>query len=227
MEDEKYSLALEMIDQELAMPYVPEDVLVQLNDLRTDCKSHMEQPVKSFDLDTYIHGSAQQQEKAVALLKTMNLRLLKDEIQILLDSSDLVDEIKGELIESLMEQKIDTPFKIKKQGYDITFIPSMILNQNEDEVLVQVRAIFEEWFSNDNPTFYQFCLRLIEQEALENRPFDFSEMDPYSIAKSIVRLVSEAFGQSEEFKAFVQMHQLEDVMEQPLAIERRGENDEK
>ncbi len=227
MHEENYELALDLMQQELNLPYVPQEALEVLESYVQECRSKIERPTKNIDIQNLIQGNHLQQEQAISMLKTMNLRLFVDEVQILLNSQDLVDEIKGELIEDLMSQKIDTPFKINKSGLDITFVPSSILTMEEDETIQRALSLFEDWFSNDNPTFYQFCSRLLEQEVLENRPFDFSEIDAESLAKSIVRLVSEAFGQSEEFAVFVQIHNLQDVVEQPLMIERRGENDEK
>ena len=67
----------------------------------------------------------------------------------------------------------------------------------------------------------------LEQEMLENRPFDFMDQDPKPIAKAIVRLVAEAFGQSDEFKLFVTQKQLGEIADIPLMIESRGEQNEK
>ena len=137
--------------------------------------------------------------------------------------SDLLDEFKGELIEALIEQRVDSSYKIMKDGLEVTFIPSAIVPIHEDDTLIQTREIFSEWFSNDNPAFYNFCCRLLEQEALESRPFDFEDVSPLSLAKSIVRLVMEAFGQSEEFLAFMKIKGMTEIVEYPLSIERRGE----
>ena len=52
------------------------------------------------------------------------------------------------------------------------------------------------------------------------------DQDPYVLAKAIVRLVLEAFGQSDQLAAFIQIHELQDVADMPLEIERRGDNDD-
>lgn len=224
--DSKISEAYELIHQELSMPYVPSDVMDILQEYEKECLSHIESKVPRVDeekLWTWIKGNEDQKEKAVFELGNYNLRNYEEEVQALLDS-DLLDEFKGELIEELMAQKIDTPYKIRKDGLDITFIPSTILSFNEDKVVLEVKEILSQWLSNDNPAFYQFCLRLLQQEALEIRPFDFTDLDPYMIAKSIVRLVMDAFGQSDEFTAFMHHLGMDEVGQIPLSIERRGEN---
>lgn len=226
LKDSKISEAYELIHQELAMPYVPQDVMDILSEYEKDCLSQMESKIQKVDdekLMTWIQGNEDQKERAVYELSNLNLRNYEMEVQALLDS-DLLDEFKGELIEALMAQKIDTPYKIKKDGLDITFIPSTILSLDEDKVVLEVKEILSNWLSNNNPSFYQFCLRLLEQEALEIRPFDFTDLDPYSISKSIVRLVMEAFGQSDDFTTFMHLLGMDEVQQIPLAIERRGEN---
>lgn len=223
MNEGKYEQVLERIQEELSMPYIPEEVNEVLESYVLECKQHIDHPVIRPELDTLIHGSIHEQEMAVSMLKDLNLRNLHQEVQILLDSAQLLNEFKGEIIECLMEQRIDRPYKIKKDGLEITFVPSTIVNQDEDHTLAEVDAYFDQWFSIDNPTFQRFCKRLLEQEILENRPFDFTDQDALPIAKSIVRLVSEAFDQSDDFAVFVKDKQLQEIADIPLLIERRGD----
>ncbi len=228
IDDKSYQTAYDLIHQELELPYVPKEAMEVLEEYQKECLSHMDRPIRSADdeqLQAWIQGSLQQQEKAVSLLQNLNLRNYHDEVQTLLDSK-LLDEYKGELIESLMEQKIDDSYIVIKNGLEITFIPSSIISKDEDDVLIRARELFDQWFSNNNPAFQNFCNRLLEQEVLEVRPFDFMDQDPYVLAKAIVRLVLEAFGQSDQLAAFIQIHELQDVADMPLEIERRGDNDD-
>ncbi len=55
---------------------------------------------------------------------------------------------------------------------------------------------------------------------------DFTDCEAIAIAKAIVRLVCEAFGQSDAFFSFEKDKKIENVVEYPLLIERRGENHE-
>ena len=214
IDDKSYQTAYDLIHQELELPYVPKEAMEVLEEYQKECLSHMDRPVRSADdeqLQAWIQGSLQQQEKAVSLLQNLNLRNYHDEVQTLLDSK-LLDEYKGELIESLMEQKIDDSYIVIKNGLEITFIPSSIISKDEDDVLIRARELFDQWFSNNNPAFQNFCNRM--------------DQDPYVLAKAIVRLVLEAFGQSDQLAAFIQIHELQDVADMPLEIERRGDNDD-
>lgn len=228
IDENSFQTAYDLIHQELKMPYVPQDALDVLMELEADCQAMIETPVVHPTDDTIcqlVYGNALQKEQAVSLLLNRNLRNYHEEVQILLNS-DLLDEFKGELIEALMEQKIDDPYTMLKNGLEIIFVPSSILSRDEDAVLNETMELFDQWFSNDNPAFCNFCNRLLEQEILEVRPFDFTEYEAPELAKSIVRLVLEAFGQSDQLAAFIQIHGLQNVADMPLEIERRGENND-
>lgn len=227
IQEGRFADALRIVTEELSMPYVERDALEELRGRQADCMAHVDvvSKHKEFDLDALIRGSEAQKEKAVSLLKQMNLRLMEREVQTLLDS-DLVDEFKGELIEALMEQKIDTPYHVVKDGLDVTFVPGAIIKADEDPSIVEARRLFETWFSNDDPAFCNFCNRLLDQEIYETRPFDFSDLDALPLAKSIVRLVYEAMGQNDELLRFEQANGLEQVENYTLAIEKRGDNHE-
>ena len=228
IQDSKFQQASDMIEQELSVPYVPQDVLDILHEKLEECTPHLEKfgsRQRSEDLSKWVHGTPVQQVKACSMLVTMNLRNYEEEVQALLNS-DMLMEFKGELIEALMEQKIDTPYSIRKSGLDVTFIPSTILPAQEDDTIVQTKKIFDTWFSSFNPAMYNFCIRLLEQEIYETRPFDFQGLDSTALAKAIVRLVSEAMGQIEELDLFYKVHKLDQVENYKLSIEKRGENHE-
>ena len=226
MDAKDYQQALTLISSELAMPYVPSEPLDILQAFKEECLVYTKPATGLPELETLIHGNASMQECAVNQMKELNLRNHLEEVQVLLNSDQLENEIKGELIESCMEQKTNVPITMKRDGCKYTFIPSEIIPWQVDGIYRETLEHFENWFSNDNPTFYRFCARLLEQERLEMRPLDFLEMDSLSIAKSIVKLVNEAFGQSEMFEVFEAQNGLENVMCTPLLIERRGETDE-
>ncbi len=228
IDEKSYAQAYELICQELDMPYVPQDALDLLEYYKSECKPYLEQRNKSVDfnkLQDYIHGTLEQKIYAIGVLGNMNLRMYHDEVQILLDS-DLPDECKGALIEALMEQKIDDPFDLIKSGLNITFIPSAILPMQQDQSICEASSLFESWFTNEDPTMIQFCMSLLMQLVLCERPFDQEDKDPYELAKSICRLVFYAMQKSDEWPSFIKKQGLEKVEDIELSIEKRGENND-
>lgn len=226
--DEQYAKAYELICQELNMPYVPQEVMDALEEYKSICKPCVEHRNTSPDfnkLQDYIHGTQEQQIYAIGLLENMNLRMYHDEVQELL-YSDLPDEYKGTLIEALMEQKIDDPFELIKSGLNITFIPSSILPMPQDTTICETSSLFEAWFTNSDPTMIQFCMTLLMQLVLFERPFDQEDKEPYALAKSICRLVFDAMQKSDEWPDFIREHGLESIEDISLSIEKRGEKND-
>lgn len=217
--EERYEQAYELIRQELDLPYVPNDAYQVLEAYSKACLPYLEKGNKAIDIDQLIHGSLESKIMAVSMLKKVNLRQYGQSVQCLFDS-DLPDEYKGELIECLMEQKIDEPFEIVKSGLQITFIPSAILPMTMDPVIQEVTSLFDAWFGSEDVASLRFCMTLFMQMILCERPFDQSENDAYEIAKAIVRLVFEAMMRLDEWPLFIKKQGLENVMDIKLSIEK-------
>ena len=84
MDESKWSLAYDLIHQELSMPYVPMDIMEILQNKEIECKSYLQVSLPRVDEDKilkWIHGTPVQQEKAVSELCTMNLRAHEYEVQ--------------------------------------------------------------------------------------------------------------------------------------------------
>lgn len=226
--EEHYALAYELICQELDMPYVEKEALDALEEYKNLCKQHLVHDTPSLDtnkLDDFVHGNLEKKICAIQMLENLNLRLYHDQVQDLL-SSNLPDEYKGELIEALMEQKIDDPYEIIKSGLQITFIPSAILPITQDGTIEEVCSLFESWYSNEDPSMVQFCTTLFLQHVLSERPFDQEEQDSYALAKAISRLVFEAMQKSDEWPIFEKKLGLQEIEDIHLSIEKRGENND-
>ena len=221
----KTALAADLIEQELAIPYVPMEVETQLQDLLIQCKGEIE--VVSVDygakLDTLISGNIASKEKAVSVLKGLNLRNHHDHVQDLLNDLSLLDEFKGELILELIRQRVDDDYTMIKDGLTIEFNPSLLTNDFDDPTISKTRQLFQDWLSNGLILTEDFANQLLDQEILETLPFDFEHVDPKSLAAAIVRLVYLSMKDEAGWDAFAKNHQLDDLKSYPLRIERRGE----
>lgn len=222
---QEYDKVSQIIDNELSMPYVDAQAQEILEQYREDLKPHLSssrQPGAE-DIEKWASGSQRQQEMAAGALQRMNMRQYAETIQMLLDSKILLDEFKGELIEAMMEQRLDEEFHVAKDGIDFEFTPSLIVPASQDPVLKQADACLDAWLSCDNPSMLSFCRQLLEQEVLEMRPLDFEGVDPQALAASVVRLVFLAMKDEEGWNQFAKDHHIEDTKVYPLLIEKRGD----
>ena len=78
-----WNAALQLIQGELDMPYVPGDILPVLEEMRQDCQASVTSPriPGVQDLEKWIHGTPVQQEMAVSMLEGMNLRQFGPQVQ--------------------------------------------------------------------------------------------------------------------------------------------------
>ena len=98
LDQKDYDKALRMIQTELDLPYVPREELEVLQNYKSECLAHIERPVVHPDLESLIHGSLQEQEKAVALLQSCNLRMMHEEVETLSRPAIYLNTTKFRLI---------------------------------------------------------------------------------------------------------------------------------
>ncbi len=223
LEQGQYRQALALLQNELALPYIPADVQPLLEDLRQRAQAALEPAPRTMRpdlLQTLIEGSEEQQLKACEMLSRLNLRQNEPLVRELLDTAR-TPIVQGRLIEGLMEQKIDTPFVLERDGLEIDFIPSVVVPADKDPVYHQIREILGAWFA-DQPLFLEFANTLLEDERLSRLPFDFLEENPAAEAKAIARLIYEGMGMEQEWDAFTEAHGLGDIPNRILTIEKRG-----
>lgn len=226
-QEKKFEKASQLINEELSMPYVPAEAQQILEQYQEECRPYLSRTrhVSDEELEQWCeNGSESQKERAVTALLSLNLRQYLPEVRKLLLAENLLDEFKGELIEALIEQKLDETLRIRKSdGRLVSFNPSKIVPAEQDAVIQQTKNLLDQWLSADNPSLENFCEELLKQETLERRPDDFSGQDPQVLAASLVRLVYEAMNDREGYDRFIRKEKLEQLPETPLLIEKRGE----
>lgn len=207
-----------LVSRELELPYIPSEVQDILENYRDECRPHLSSAsVQSrIPIEQLVRGSLKQKEMAVSAMMRMNLRQIEDLVQKLLLDPELSDEFKGELIEALMEQRIDDSFSIRKNG-------NQIIGRRKDPVYLRALDYFDDWMMSENPNLAQFCGQLLDQEALLRRPGDFHDLNAKSLAYSIASLVFQAMMDPDGFEDFRSENNLQKVEKYPLFIERRGE----
>lgn len=226
-QEKNFEKASQLINEELSMPYVPAEAQQILEQYQEECRPWLSRTrhVSDEELEEWCaNGTETQKERAVTALLSLNLRQYLPEVGKLLMADNLLDEFKGELIEALIEQKVDKTLRIREaDGRVVEFNPSEIVPADQDPVIQQTKQLLDQWLSVDNPSLANFCDELLKQETLEMRPKDFSGQDPQVLASSLVRLVYEAMNDREGYDRFIRKEKLERLPETPLLIEKRGE----
>lgn len=216
-----------IVKDELSMPYIPVDVQNALEQIRTEIMTPAAQAASGLSVDKIRRlaaGSIEQKATACRMLDSLNLRQCEDLVQSLLDEPTLPDEARSALITSLMEQRVEDPFHIKKNGTDVEFVPTLIVPPEQDPVLKETDRLLQQWLASDDPVLYNFASELERMEVEAAMPFDFDGVDPTDLAAALVHTVFESLQDEEGWKAFARKHSLETVREYPLLIKKQGEN---
>lgn len=199
--------AFAILEDELAMPYIPRDSEQELVNLYNECRSELqfqqnERTYHDDDIADLLQGSLDQQFMAVELLKKSNMRNHLEEVEAYLcGKPDIL--VRSLLIDALMEQNISEELHTVEEGMDVTFLPCYIEPPMHASGAVIAANTLCDWFEADDPTFLKMCLESLIQEAYLHLPFNLDEDEGLPLAIAIVEYVRAAQQNEEEFETFL------------------------
>ena len=171
------SKALELIEAELKLPYVPklylqklqlmhQNILLQINDSKTT-----KQTIRSEDVFLILNDPNNPMTSiALTYLEKLDLKNYLNQIQLLLLNSQLKDDLKAIIYEMLAKSEIDFEFKIittKKLEYKLNphLQKSLIINKQFKEIWIEI----EKHFFN-NPSLLNLAQNLLNSYVLKIFP---------------------------------------------------------
>lgn len=191
-----YQEAFAILEDELAMPYIPKESETQLVDLYNECRSmlrlhHVERSYEDDDIEALLQGSLEEQFMAVELLKKSNLRNHLDEVRTYLcNQPDIL--VRSLLIDACMEQNIAEELQTIEDGMEVTFLPCYIEPVMRAKGAVLAVNTLCEWFEDEDPTFLKLCIECLIQECYLHLPFNIDEDEGIPLAIAIVAYVMKA-----------------------------------
>jgi len=218
----KMKEALSFVEQELAMPYVPQSVEGKLHQFRFDILEHINQSIKTTvkDPNDLWLDLAKQPVIAIAALqqiKALNCRPYVRQIQdFFLSAND--ELIKALLMEICIEQQLSTNFQILKDNLNIDFIPFAIPLPQESDGFSIANQLLVEWLENENPSFLKIAQSVLVQECLMALPFSYEDIEGFYLAASVLRYVCYAFDDANQWQNWVKKLTIEEPQCWDLAI---------
>ncbi len=225
MAEKNYQVALHLLEDELAVAYIPKDIEPILVALHDECRSELRQIAsrryEEEDIETLLTGSLDEQFMAVELLKNSNLRQHLDEVEHYLND-DPNDLVRSLLINAMMEQNVAEAMHTMIDGMEITFLPCYIEPVMQAEgARIAAEALYD-WFESDDPTFLKMCLNCLIQECYLHLPFNIAADEGIPLALSIVYYVKCAEGSKVDFDAFLVEKQLTQENGFALLLNKHG-----
>ena len=211
---EDYSEADALIKEELSMPYVPRDVLEELEKLSSEIRGNLidEKPetlLKPEQIMEYLLGDSESAFAALDTLKRGNIRNCLEPVQeyLLIEEGD--DLMKALLLELCSLQQVTVPLKVLKNGRLNEYIPAELDSVMANPETLEIIQILRQYLENENPSFLEQCLQVLVQHAYDIYPESYPE-NSQNTACSIIKYVFTAYDEPEEFSEFCVEHGIDE-----------------
>ncbi|MCI9293396.1 MAG: hypothetical protein HFF02_08915 [Erysipelotrichaceae bacterium] len=217
--------AYRLMNEELALPYVPTYVEHTLKQLQEECRFRLQNtPVTRIyrveEFKQLLDGNCEEQWKAVNCLKEANIRNFLELIEtVLCGSYDRM--IKSFLIEALIEQGVSDEMHMVDEGLEYSFIPCYIETPAKAQGTMVAHDILCEWFEHVDPSFLHLAQDALLEEAYLMLPMNIEETESELIAHAIAKYLFSAIGFAQNYDAFREFHQLPETITYDLLLQKR------
>lgn len=208
IEHQEWKKARDLLEEELKMPYVPADVLTQLEQLKRETDSALTtekkpQLLDDDELSRCLRGSQEEKYMAVDSLSRSNIRNHLDVIQQYLLDEKADRMLVSMLVEQCMLQQVDSPLIYVSHGKKLTVVPKHLYAPLDDEILHKSWRKLSELLESTNPSFLKQCQQVLVQYGYLNYPDPLDE-DWENLTYSVICYVFKAYGDEAGWKRFAE-----------------------
>lgn len=195
---EEFEEAIDLIVEELSMPYIPyeyESVFNAAYDELLLAKKEANEGIERFnnafsieDMEVILGRDDCNEDllyMAIEQMEGMNIRRLLPVIRNFLKNENKSDFAKSLLIELMIDQEIDEEMILIKNGVEYEINPSyapLVLNQ---ELAAMVLSLLSEVIEDENPSLFNLCEQFLSFYLYLIYPRYIDDMDYRSIAAAI------------------------------------------
>lgn len=190
IDSKDYEEALNLINNELKLGYIPLNIEEKLKEYLKTLKEATYSPksLTEQDIEHYLFDSPEHQLLAVDELNKRNLREFIDLCEKFLVSNGY-DNAKALLVDSLIKQEINYDFKYVSNKIKTTFNPSKLKSVEESDEFNETKKLLDEYYMKD-PSKYEMGMQLLYKEALLTLPNKINSKDIYT---KIINYIDDAF----------------------------------
>ena len=194
IQDGQLAAASFRLEQELNMPYVPNDAEEKLQQIHKDLVYRMAEEKESSEptvdvLLERLHGNPQSQLAAAAKLSERNLRDISDEIREWLNHEPQ-PEAAALIVEAIGEQEIDDEFVLVKDGVEYAFWGTDVVPVSRSGGFLKALKCLETWLGNDRPDLFEMCRTMLVHEVYLFLPLSYDEEEGEDLALTVLDQVS-------------------------------------
>jgi hypothetical protein len=206
MEKGDYPLAEKLVNDELAMPYVPGKVEEKLMKFRDDLKELTAREksaviIKPQELQAMLKKGGEAAMNAINGLQAANARNYLAEIEQCLQDAEIHHLCKVLLCEVLISQKVDENLTFISSERVRQINPAKLSPVSADPVYLQVLESLEKLL-NKNPSFLQQAQMLATNLAYDFFPDGLKKEDTAVYVYSIIRYLYQCYGEERQWEQF-------------------------
>ncbi|WP_031542956.1 DUF3196 family protein [Mesoplasma photuris] len=202
IETKDYQQAMEIIDLELKIPYVPADSELELLKLKRE--------ILDIQVDTYKNSGAKafsieeiqamlknfkdpiEQMIAIQNLSTINIRNIILDVEKFLIDENNSPESKTFMLMNLNAQELDKEFKVIKHK-EFLINPINIDMEKIENTMQEVKNLLSNTLGQDNPSFFEMCNEVLFTYFLITYP-EFEIDNINNFAAALTKIVYDASG---------------------------------
>lgn len=200
--------ALNLIDEELRLPYVPPFVEAKLKQFKeialTAQKMNQEIHLDMSEegILAYLKQDELHQLRALEAFSVMNMRSV---IPLVQKAFDLIDKrlLKCLLCKLTIEQALTEAFSFSDGGLRYEFIPASLTLPDDSEGVQKAKSYLKRWLEDDDPSMLKLCLDQMELESLLKLPQTVDEDEAFDLAYQILETIFLMLSTKTRFEAFL------------------------
>lgn len=194
---EEYEEAINIIVEELSMPYIPYQYETTFNAAYDELLLAKQEASNNGTMQTVFHEedienlllkdnpNEELLYMAIEQLESMNIRRLLPAVKSFIKNNDKSDFAKSLLIELMIDQEIDEEMVVVKKGVTYEINPvyePMVLAQEAVQVILQ---LLSEVIEDDNPSLFLMCEQFLDFYLYSIYPKYIDDMEYRPIAGAI------------------------------------------
>ncbi|ATZ18816.1 hypothetical protein ESOMN_v1c04340 [Williamsoniiplasma somnilux] len=213
IDENKNYEALELISEELKMPYIPQEFenFLKLNKKKITKELELNNKVESKldveDIKNILLNPVDvwMQIFVIKSLENMNARNLIPEISNFLSNENVFPENKTFMLLMLSEQNIDFQFNVEKFGKNFKINPIDIKINNFEKIIESIKTITENTIGNDNPSLANVCLEYLTTYVLAIFPKFINDSQINSLIAAGITKANIAYGNNAKLENLQQV----------------------
>ena len=189
--------ALIKINEELKMPYVPKEIIEELNELLVTIKNlkidnHKSKLYQIEDIEKMLEGDDINQLIGINILTEKNLREYHELINDYF-SKGTNNQAKSILIDALIRQEINQTYYIRKDDMDMEFNPRYCECIEDTDSFQLAYAKIKDLYESNYPSYLKIGFDLLVKQYYEALPMTFCEDEVYELVSNIDKEITKMF----------------------------------